>query len=334
MTYLEERMNRSQRMSTPRERSDLYDILSEVRMRGRDLISIADLSVEDIRLILDVAARLKRSKFDATQTLMAKGQTLAMLFEKPSLRTRVTFEAGMTQLGGHAIYLESRLGQREAVPDVARNLDRWVDGIMARTFEHSTLTELADNAQIPVISGLSDREHPCQALADFQTIIEHKIETAGLKLAFIGDGNNVAHSLMLLAAKLGTSFTLACPEGYEPDNGILDQAKTEAAEHGATVSVVADPIEAVDGADIIYTDVWTSMGQEDESPQRRRVFASYQVNASLMKRAAADAIVMHCLPAHRGEEISADVLDGPQSVVFDQAENRLHAQKAVMALTL
>ena len=334
MTQTNNVSTQSQRMAPPRDRSELYDILSEPRLRGRDLLSISDLSIDEARLILDVAARLKRNKFDATQTLMAQGQTLAMLFEKPSLRTRVTFEAGMTQLGGHAIYLEGRLGQREPTPDVARNLDRWVDGIMARTFEHQTLVDLADNAVIPVISGLSDLEHPCQALADFQTVIEHKGQTAGLKFAFIGDGNNVAHSLMLLAAKLGTNFVLGCPEGYEPSNEIFERARTEAVSQGATITVTNDPAEAAENADIVYTDVWTSMGQESESSHRATVFAAFVVNAALVSRAKSDAIVMHCLPAHRGEEISAEVLDGPQSVVFDEAENRLHAQKAVLALTL
>lgn len=324
----------SQRMAPPRGRSELYDILSEPRLRGRDFLSVSDLSAEDAALVLDVAARLKRNKFDETQTLFAKGQTLAMLFEKPSLRTRVTFEAGMTQLGGNAIYLEGRLGIRESVPDVARNLDRWVDGIMARTFSHQTLVDLAGNAGIPVISGLSDLEHPCQALADFQTLVEHKGDLNGKKLAFVGDGNNVAHSLMLLAAKFGMNFALACPPGYEPDSDILARAQAEAIANAALVAVTSNPQAAVDGADAVYTDVWTSMGQEDEHAHRAQVFAPYQVNSALMACAKPDAIVLHCLPAHRGEEITNDVLDGPQSAVFDQAENRLHAQKAVLALVL
>ncbi|HEX5322710.1 MAG TPA: ornithine carbamoyltransferase [Capsulimonadaceae bacterium] len=324
----------SQRMAPPRDRSELYDILSEPRLRGRDFLSISDLNTQEAALVLDVAARLKRSKFDETQTMFAKGQTLAMLFEKPSLRTRVTFEAGMTQLGGNAIYIEGKLGIRETVPDVARNLDRWVDGIMARTFSHKTLTDLADNAGIPVVNGLSDVEHPCQALADFQTIEEHKGNVAGKKLAFVGDGNNVAHSLMLLAAKFGMNFALACPAGYEPDQEILKRAQAEAVQNGALVVVTSNPQAAVENADAVYTDVWTSMGQEEESAQRAKIFAPYQLNSALVSLAKNDAVVLHCLPAHRGEEITADVLDGPQSVVFDQAENRLHAQKAVLALVL
>ena len=325
----------SQRMAPPsRERSDLYDVLGETRLRGRDIIGIEQLTQEEILLILDVAARLKAHKFDDTQTLFAKGQTLAMLFEKPSLRTRVTFEAGMTQLGGHAIYLKGRLGVRETVPDVARNLDRWIDGIMARTFDHQAVLELAEYAGIPVINGLSDREHPCQAFADFQTLAERKGELAGLTLAYVGDGNNVAHSLMLLAAKVGTHFRLACPEGYAPNEELWQAALGFASETGAILTLTHDPAEAAQDADAVYTDVWASMGQEEEAAARAQIFASFQVNAALMAHAKPDALIMHCLPAHRGEEITADVLDGPQSVVFDQAENRLHAQKAILALVL
>jgi ornithine carbamoyltransferase len=324
----------SQRMAPPGNRSTIYDILSESALRGRDLLSIMDLTAEEALLVLDVAARLKRSKFDETQTLCGKGQTLAMLFEKPSLRTRVTFEAGMTQLGGHAIYLEGRLGQRETVPDVARNLERWVDGIMARTFDHKTVVDLADNASIPVINGLSDHEHPCQALADFQTIIELSGPVEGKKIAFIGDGNNVCNSLLLLAAKLGADFSLGCPSGYEPDRNVLAAGAIEAARTGSTITITNNVKEAADQADVIYTDVWSSMGQEDEQKEREMVFAPYQVNSELVNLAKPDVIVLHCLPAHRGEEITADVLEGPHAFVFDQAENRLHAQKAVLALLL
>ena len=325
----------SQRMApTPEGRSDLSDILRETRLRGRDILGIEELTQEEILLVLDVAARLKTHKFDDTQTQFAKGQSLAMLFEKPSLRTRVTFEAGMTQLGGHAIYLEGRLGIRETVPDVAKNLDRWIDGIMARTFDHQTVRELAENADIPVINGLSDREHPCQAFADFQTLAERKGNLSGLTLAYIGDGNNVAHSLMLLAAKVGTHFRLACPEGYEPDKELWATALRFADISGAILTLTHDPITGVRDADAVYTDVWASMGQEEETAERAIIFAPFQVNAALMAHAKPDALIMHCLPAHRGEEITAEVLDGPQSVVFDQAENRLHAQKAVLALVL
>ena len=327
--------NPSGRMAPPtRERSDLYDILGETRLRGRDILGIEYLSAEEVFLILDVAARLKAHKFDETQTLFAKGQTLAMLFEKPSLRTRVTFEAGMTQLGGNAIYLEGRLGVRETVPDVARNLGRWIDGIMARTFDHQAVLDLAEYAGIPVINGLSDREHPCQALADFQTLAERKGDLAGLTLAYVGDGNNVAHSLMLLAAKVGTHFRLGCPEGYEPDEALWQTALALAGWSGATLTLTHNPAEAAHEADAVYTDVWASMGQEEEAAARAQVFAPFQVNAALMAHAKPDALVMHCLPAHRGEEITADVLDGPNSVVFDQAENRLHAQKAILAVVL
>ena len=327
--------NYSQRMAPPSKgRSDLYDVLGETRLRGRDILGIEQLNQDEIGLILDVAARLKTHKFDETQTLFAKGQTLAMLFEKPSLRTRVTFEAGMTQLGGHAIYLEGKLGVRETVPDVARNLERWIDGIMARTFDHQAVLELAEYAQIPVINGLSDKEHPCQAFADFQTLAERKGELAGLTLSYVGDGNNVAHSLALLAAKTGTHFRLACPEGYEPDPQLWQAALGFASETGAALTLTHDPAEGVKDADAVYTDVWASMGQEDEAAHRAQVFAPFQVNAALMAFAKPDALVMHCLPAHRGEEITAEVLDGPNSVVFDQAENRLHAQKAILSLVL
>ncbi len=223
---------------------------------------------------------------------------------------------------------------RETVPDVARNLDRWIDGIMARTFDHQAVLELAEYAGIPVINGLSDREHPCQALADFQTLAERKGELSGLTLAYVGDGNNVAHSLMLLAAKVGTHFRLACPEGYEPDAELWQTALGFASVTGAILTLTHDPAMAVRDADAVYTDVWASMGQEEEAAARAQIFAPFQVNAALMAHAKPDALVMHCLPAHRGEEISADVLDGPHSVVFDQAENRLHAQKAILALVL
>ncbi len=324
----------SQRMAPPQGRSALADVLGETRLRGRDILGIEQLTAEEIELVLDVAARLKTHKFDETQTLFAKGQTLAMLFEKPSLRTRVTFEAGMTQLGGHAIYLEGKLGIRETVPDVARNLERWIDGIMARTFDHQAVLELAEYAQIPVINGLSDKEHPCQAFADFQTLAERRGELAGLTLSYVGDGNNVAHSLALLAAKVGTHFRLACPEGYEPDAQLWQTALDFASETGAILTLTHNPAEGVENADAVYTDVWASMGQEDEAAERAQIFAPFQVNTTLMAHAKPDALVMHCLPAHRGEEITAEVLDGPNSVVFDQAENRLHAQKAILSLVL
>ncbi len=324
----------SQRMASPQGKSLIADVLAEPLLRGKDLIGIEQLSASELLLILDVAHRLKISKFDETQTLFAKGQTLAMLFEKPSLRTRVTFEAGMTQLGGHAIYLEGKLGVRETVADVAQNLDRWVDGIMARTFDHETVQALAANATIPVVNGLSDQEHPCQAIADFQTLLEQKGQLKGLKLAYVGDANNVANSLMLMAAKLGVDFAIACPANYQPNASFWVKALNCASQSGAQLTLTHDPIEAVTNADAVYTDVWTSMGQESESEKREKAFSGFQLNESLMAHAKTDAIVMHCLPAHRGQEISAALIDGPQSVVFDQAENRLHTQKAILSLVL
>lgn len=324
----------SQRMAPPHGKSPLLKILQEDELRGRDILGIKDLSTKELNLVLEVAALLKANKFDDTQTLFARGQTLAMLFEKPSLRTRVTFEAGMIQLGGSAINLEGKLGERESVPDTARNLDRWLDGIMARVFDNATLVKLAEYANVPVISGLCDVEHPCQALADFLTLQEHKGSVQGLKLAFIGDGNNVANSLALTAAKLGTHFTIACPENYEPHAALWQQATQDALAAGVKLSITRDPVEAVADADAVYTDTWVSMGMESETELREKIFAPYQVNEQLMKHAKSDAIVMHCLPAHRGFEITDNVIDGPQSVVFDQAENRLHAQKAILSLVL
>jgi ornithine carbamoyltransferase len=321
-------------MAPASAKSPLLKVLNEDTLRGRDILGIADLTADEINLILEVAGLLKANKFDEVQTMFAKGQSLAMLFEKPSLRTRVTFEAGMIQLGGSAINIEQKLGERESVADIARNLDRWLDGIMARVFDHSTLVELADNAKVPVINGLSDLEHPCQALADFLTIKEYKSQFAGIKIAFVGDGNNVANSLALTAAKLGADFVIACPKGYEPNKRIWNKALEIAKETGAQLSIVNSPAAAVENADVIYTDTWVSMGQESESAFRAATFAPFQVNANLLAGAKSDAIVMHCLPAHRGQEITDEVMDGPQSVVFDQAENRLHAQKAVLSLVL
>ncbi len=304
-------------------------------LKGRDLLSIDDLSREQCSALLQTAAAMKEATKSGQELIRWKRpHLLAMIFEKPSLRTRFTFEAAMVHMGGHAIYLspnEIGLGKRESVADVARNLERWCQAIMARVFAHQTLVELAQHAGVPVINALSDLEHPCQALADFQTLMEHKGDPKGLHLVFVGDGNNVANSLALLSAKLGTHFTIACPPGYEPHEGILSRAREIATETGSLITVTHDPREAVRTADAIYTDVWASMGQEHEAEQRKQVFAPYQVNADLLKLAKPGAIVMHCLPAHRGEEITDEVIDGTQSVVFDQAENRLHAQKAVLA---
>jgi len=302
-------------------------------LRGRDLISMADLNREEVLALFRRAVELKAEwKSGGNRPLLA-GKTLAMIFEKPSLRTRYTFEAGMTHLGGHGIYLgpsDIKLGVRESVPDVARNLSRWADIIMARTFAHSTITGLAEHASIPVINGLSDLEHPCQALADLLTVWEHKGRFEGLKFAFIGDGNNVCHSLMLLCATLGIDMWVGCPAGYEPRAEITAQARAIAQEHGSSIHIVHDPVEAASDADVLYTDVWASMGQEEEAEARRRTFWPYQLNSALVAHARPDVIVEHCLPAHRGEEITDEVIDGPHSVVLDEAENRLHAQKALI----
>jgi ornithine carbamoyltransferase len=295
----------------------------------RDFLSLAELARGEIDEILHLSATLKRDLKAGKRPPHLAGETLAMVFEKPSLRTRVTFEVGMTQLGGYAIYLtpsDIQLGQRESVADIARNLDRWVDFIMARTFSHATLLELARHAAVPVINGLSDILHPCQVLTDCFTLVEKRGRLDGLHVAFVGDGNNVVNSWMNAAAQLGFSFTLACPSGYEPDEAVYGTA----VKAGAKVRVTHSLAEAVKGADVLYTDVWTSMGQEAEAERRRRDFAGYQINAEALAHAKPDALVMHCLPAHRGEEITGDVIDGPQSIVFDQAENRLHVQKGIM----
>jgi ornithine carbamoyltransferase len=298
---------------------------------NKDLISLAELSREEILAICDDAARLKAELRAGSGSRPLVGRTLAMIFEKPSLRTRVTFETGVKQLGGASVYLtheDIRLGERETVADIARNLSRWVDLIVARTFSHHTLVELAHHATIPVINGLTDLSHPCQVLADLLTLREHRgPDLSRLEVAFVGDGNNVVNSWIEAAGRVGFGFRLGCPKGYEPDAGILAAAQER---QPGRVRVVHDPVEAVRGADAVYTDVWTSMGQEAETERRRLDFSGYQVNAALLAHAKPDALVMHCLPAHRGEEITADVLEGPRSVVFDEAENRLHAQKAVM----
>jgi ornithine carbamoyltransferase len=295
----------------------------------RDLISLAELTREQIEEIISLARRLKTDRKDGWPHLLLAGKTLAMIFEKPSLRTRVTFEAGMVQLGGYAVYLSPSdigLGTRESVADVARNLSRWVDLIMVRTFSHSAVLELAHYATIPVINGLSDLLHPCQVLADCFTLIEQRGRLDTLKVAFVGDGNNVANSWINAASRLAFTFALACPTGYESNAEVIAAARRL----GARIIITQSVREAVQDADVIYTDVWTSMGQEEEATRRREAFRPYQVNAMVMAQAKPNALVMHCLPAHRGEEITADVLDGSHSVVLQQAENRLHIQKAIM----
>ncbi len=292
-------------------------------------LSAADLTGEHTLHLFRVASALKQGRKTGSRAAPLSGRTFALIFEKPSLRTRVTFEVGIVQLGGRAVYLsgaEIGLGTREAVPDVARNLSRWVDGIAARVYAHATVDGLARHATIPVINALSDHEHPCQALADYFTLWERGLDPARMRLGWIGDGNNVCHSLVLLGALLGTSMIAACPPGHGPDARVLAQV----AKLGGRLQVTEDPREAAAGADVLYTDVWVSMGQEAEREQRRRTFAPYRIDEALLARAKPSALVMHCLPAHRGEEITDGVLDGPQSIVLDQAENRLHAQKAII----
>jgi ornithine carbamoyltransferase len=303
----------------------------------KDLLSIHDLTADEVEAILSLAANLKgRQQRGIPHPLLAR-KTVAMIFEKPSLRTRVTFEVGMTQLGGHTIYLtpaDIRLGQRETVQDAARNLERWVDAIVARTFSHQMVEKLAEHAAIPVINALTDLLHPCQVLTDIFTVRERWGDVHGLKVAWVGDGNNVCNSWCYGVAKTGMHLAVACPKGYEPSEDVWRVAVEDAKVTGATLTLLHDPVEAVRDAHVIYTDVWASMGQEEEHAQRLRDFEGFQVDARLVARARPDVMVMHCLPAHRGEEISDEAIDGPHSVVFDQAENRLHVQKAILILLL
>ncbi len=302
-----------------------------VCMTSQDFLSIRDFSPEEIRGLLALAGQLKARPDQYADSL--KGKALAMIFEKPSLRTRVSFDVGIHQLGGFSVYLspaEISLGKRESIPDVARNLERMVQGIMIRTFAHRIVEEMAECARVPVINGLTDYSHPCQAMADYLTVQEVKGRLEGIKLAFVGDGNNVAHSLMFAGARLGVHVAVVTPKGYEPAADAVAWTREEGRKTGATLLVTNDPAEGVRGADVIYTDVWASMGQEAEAEARKKVFQPYQVNQALMAGAKPDATFMHCLPAHRGEEVTAEVIDSPRSVVFQEAENRLHAQKAVM----
>ncbi|HKY32162.1 MAG TPA: ornithine carbamoyltransferase [Candidatus Polarisedimenticolia bacterium] len=306
-----------------------------MNFKGRDLLTLRDFTPEEIGRLLDKAAEVKKDPAAYRKAL--DGKTLAMIFEKPSLRTRVTFETGMTQLHGHAIYIspaDAGLGKRESVPDVARNLERWVNGIMARVFAHQVVEDLAAHAGVPVINGLSDDFHPVQALADFQTIREAAGRYEGVKLAYVGDGNNVTHSLLLAASRTGVSISVATPPGYEPRKDIVSEAVKTGRRTGCTVDVSNDLARAVRGAHFVYTDVWASMGQESEAQQRKAIFAPFQVNAKLMAMAGTDPWFLHCLPAHRGEEVTDEVADSPKSLIFQQAENRLHAQKAVMVLLM
>ena len=295
----------------------------------KDLLSVADLSRDRLLSLFTLAADLKHRLKTGRRLAPLAGRSLALIFEKPSLRTRVTFEVGIVQLGGRAVYLsggEIGLGTRETVPDVARNLSRWVDGIAARVFSHATVQGLARHATIPVINGLSDFEHPCQALADYFTLWERGVDLGSMRLAWIGDGNNVCHSVLLAGALVGASMVVACPPGYEPDADVQATVR----KLGGRLEITTDARAAATGADVLYTDVWVSMGQEAEREQRREAFSRYQVSETLLGFAKPSALVMHCLPAHRGEEITDAVLDGPRSIVLDQSENRLHAQKAVI----
>ena len=304
-------------------------------MKVRHLTSIRDLSSADVTEVFRLAADMKRSP-DRYRGALA-GKTLAMIFQKPSTRTRVSFEVGIYQLGGIGLHLSGndlQLGRGETIADTARVLSRYVDAIMARTHAHQDIVELARDATVPVINGLSDLLHPCQALADYFTLLEHKQTLRGRKIAYVGDGNNMCHSLLYGANKVGMHIAVATPQGYEPKSIIMKSVQREAQQVGVQVTLTEDPGVAVEGADAVYTDVWASMGQEAEAEVRKGIFRPYQVNASLMARAKPDAVFMHCLPAHRGEEVSAEVIDGPQSIVFDQAENRLHVQKAILHFLL
>ena len=302
---------------------------------NKDFISIHDLSRYEFNEIMDLTEKIKGAPSEYRKAL--QGKTLAMIFQKPSLRTRMTFEVGMLQLGGHAVYLspgDGQVGVRESFYDVGKNLERWVDGIMIRTFAHRNILDLAAAVRVPVINALSDRLHPCQAMADFFTLKEKHGDLGRLKLAYVGDGNNVCHSLMFAAAKAGSRMAVATPPGYGPDAEIVRQAREDGRETGFELSLGHDPRQAAAGANAIYTDVWASMGQEAEKETRAAVFAPFQVNAGLMAAARPGALFLHCLPAHRGDEVTDEVIDSPASVVFDEAENRLHVQKSIMVLLM
>jgi ornithine carbamoyltransferase len=300
-------------------------------MRRKDFLTIRDFTTEELLHLLDVARDIKARPAHYGDAL--KGKTLALIFEKPSLRTRVTFDVGIQQLGGFSVYLspaEINLGKRESIYDVAKNLERMVQGIMIRTFGHDIVEKMAEFARIPIINGLTDFSHPCQAMADFLTILEHKGRLEGVRVAYVGDGNNVSNSLMFAAARFGAHVAIGSPKGYEPKPDVVAWTKENGLKTGSTCLVTNDPAEAVREADVVYTDTWASMGQEAEAYARKAVFRPYQVNPALMAGAKDDALFMHCLPAHRGEEVTDEVIDSKNSVVFSQAENRLHAQKAVM----
>jgi len=305
----------------------------KINLQGNDLLTLADYSQEQITALLDLADYLKKERKTGNSVEPLKGKTLGMIFEKSSTRTRVSFEAGMYQLGGTGIFLSSndlQIGRGEPIPDTAQVLSGYLDGMMIRTYSHEMVEELAEYASIPVINGLTDLYHPCQVLADLQTIREVKGTLQDVKLAYIGDGNNMAHSLMIGAAVMGMEMTVASPKGYEPEEAVIEKAKRLAEKSGASITILEDPKEAVLQADVVYTDVWASMGQEEEQLLREQKFKGYQVNQELLDVAQEDVRFMHCLPAHRGEEVAEEVIDGPHSVVFEEAENRLHAQKALL----
>jgi ornithine carbamoyltransferase len=303
-----------------------------MKASGKDLLQDLDLTGEELVSLLDLARTVKQAPREYATAL--DGKSIALLFEKPSLRTKLTFELAIRQLGGSSVFVEGPIGVREPLQDVARNLDRWVNGIVARVFAQATVEALAQWSSVPVINALTDLYHPCQALADMQTIAERFGHLERLKLAFVGDGNNVAHSLMLTSLRLGMNFSLGCPEGYNPNPDVVAQAEGLAAVSGAALEITHDPVAAVAGAHAVYTDVWASMGQEAEAHQRRRAFRDYQVNEALFSQARPDAVFMHCLPARRGEEVTDAVMEHARSAIFDQAENRLHAQKALLLMML
>ncbi|MFW9332911.1 ornithine carbamoyltransferase [Paenibacillus polymyxa] len=307
--------------------------LQQVNLKGRDFLELDDYSPEEIQYLIDLAIEIKRKHKNGEAYQPLKGKTLGLIFEKSSTRTRVSFEVGMYQLGGHALFLSKndiQLGRGEPISDMAQVMSRYLDGIMIRTFGHDNVVELARYASVPVINGLSDLAHPCQVLADYQTLYEQKGKLKGLKLAYIGDGNNMAHSLLIGGAKLGVHVSIASPAGYEPDPSVVAVSREIAKQTGSEIVITQSPQEAVKDADAIYTDVWASMGFEEEQKERELAFADFQVNEELVKLAKPDYLFLHCLPAHRGEEVSAGVIDGPNSVIFDEAENRLHAQKALL----
>ena len=308
-----------------------------VNMKGKSLVSINDLSHEEIWQIFDLSASLKQKLLTGEPHKLLEGKTLGMIFSKPSTRTRISFEVGIYQLGGIGMYFgpnDLQLKRSESIQDTAKVLSRYLSGIMIRTFDHQDVVDLAKHASIPVINGLTDLLHPCQVLTDLFTILEKKRVLRGLKLAYIGDGNNMAHSLLNGCSKVGMDISIASPSGYQPQKEIVENAKHNAGYMGSKIEIVDDAVKAVKNADIIYTDVWASMGQESESEKRKKIFEKFQVNPQLVKNAKEDYLFMHCLPAHRGDEVVNEVADSPNSVIFDEAENRLHVQKAIMALVM